>query len=108
MVICEKQIFRLLPLRALKSLKQICVLEDLGDDDIALEPHLEVKTCDRFRVITIIRLMNNRFLPLSVVLVRCRHLQDLLVLQGTTKSTRKKSQQICVGRYYKFNYCVVG
>jgi len=23
-------------------------LEDLGDDDIALEPHLEVKTCDWF------------------------------------------------------------
>jgi len=31
-------------------------LEDLGDDDIALGPQLEVKTCDRF-------------LPLSVVLV---------------------------------------
>jgi len=30
---------------------------------------------------------------LSVVLVRCRCLQDLLVLQGTTKSTRKKSQE---------------
>jgi len=24
-------------------------LEDLADDDIALRPHLEVKTCDRFR-----------------------------------------------------------
>jgi len=24
-------------------------LDDLGDDDIALGPHLEVKTCDRFR-----------------------------------------------------------
>jgi len=45
-------------------------LEDLGDVGIALGPHLEV---------------------LSVVLVRCQHLQDLLVLQGTTKSTRKKS-----------------
>jgi len=32
----------------------------------------------------------HRFLPLSVVLVRCRCLQDLLILQGTTKSTRKK------------------
>jgi len=31
-------------------------LEDLVDDDIALGgPHLEVKTCDRFRLKTIIR-----------------------------------------------------
>jgi len=28
-------------------------LEDLGDDDNALGPHLEVKTCDRFRLKTI-------------------------------------------------------
>jgi len=28
-----------------------------------------------------------------VVLVRCRRLQDLLVFQSTTKSTRKKSQE---------------
>jgi len=49
------------------------VLEYLGDDDIALGPHLEVKTCD---------------------LVRCRRLKDLLVLRGTTKSTRKKSQKL--------------
>jgi len=48
-------------------------LEDLGDVDIALGPHLEEKTCDRFRLKTIIRL------SLSVVLVRCQHLQDLLV-----------------------------
>jgi len=34
----------------------------------------------------------HRFLPQSVVLVRCRRLHDL-VLQGTTKSTRKKSQE---------------
>jgi len=47
------------------------LLEDLGGDDIALGPHF----------------------PLSVVLVQCRRLQDLLVLQGTTKSTRKKSQE---------------
>jgi len=44
-------------------------LEDLGDDDIALE------------------------VPLSVVLVRCRRLQDLLVLQGTRVSTKNKSQE---------------
>jgi len=31
-------------------------LEDLGGDDIALGQHLEVKTCDRFRWKTIIRL----------------------------------------------------
>jgi len=31
-------------------------LEDLGDVDIALGPHLEEKTCDRFRLKTIIRL----------------------------------------------------
>jgi len=29
------------------------MLEDLGDDDITLGPHLEVKTCDRFRLKTI-------------------------------------------------------
>jgi len=29
-------------------------LEDLGDDDIALGPHLKVKTGDRFRLKTII------------------------------------------------------
>jgi len=56
-------------------------LEDLGDDDIALGTHFEVKTCDRFWLKTIIRL------------VRCRRLQDLLVFQGTTKLTRKKSQE---------------
>jgi len=28
--------------------------EDLGDVDIALGPHLEEKTCDRFRLKTII------------------------------------------------------
>jgi len=39
---------------------------DLGDDDNALGPHLEVKTSDRFRLKTIIRLM------------RSRRLQDLL------------------------------
>jgi len=26
----------------------LCLLEDLGDDDIALGAHLEVKSCDRF------------------------------------------------------------
>jgi len=31
-------------------------VEDLGDDDIALGLHLDVKTCDRFRLKTIIRL----------------------------------------------------
>jgi len=30
-------------------------LEDLGDDNIALGPQFEVKTCDRFRWKTIIR-----------------------------------------------------
>jgi len=45
------------------------VLEDLGDNDIALGPHLEEKT--------------------DVVLVPCH----LLVLLGTTKSTRNKSQE---------------
>jgi len=46
-------------------------LEDLGDDDIALGSHLlvEVKTCDR---------SDDSFQPKPVVLVRCRHLQDLL------------------------------
>jgi len=28
-------------------------LENLGDDDISLGPHLEGKTCDRFRLKTI-------------------------------------------------------
>jgi len=31
-------------------------LEDLGDDDIAQGPRLEVKTGDRFRLKTVIRL----------------------------------------------------
>jgi len=34
--------------------------EDLGDDDIALGPYFEVKTCDRFRLKTIIRLTSAR------------------------------------------------
>jgi len=42
-------------------------LEDLGDDDIALGPHLEVKTYDRFRLKTIIRLVDDDgFQPKSV------------------------------------------
>jgi len=53
-------------------------LENLGDDDIALGPLLEVKTV----------------LPLSVVLVRCRRPKSSIVLQGTTKSTRKKFQEL--------------
>jgi len=45
-------------------------LEDLGEDDIALGPHLEVLTCDWFRLKTIIIWWTgHRFLPLSVVLV---------------------------------------
>jgi len=73
--------------------------EDLGDDDIALGPHLEVKTCDQFWMKTIIRQSDStetghRLLPQSVVLERCRRLQDLLVRQGTTKSTRKKTQEV--------------
>jgi len=35
-------------------------LEDLGDAYIALGPHLEEKTCDRFRLKTIIRLTSTR------------------------------------------------
>jgi len=45
------------------------MVEDLGDDDIALGPQLEEKTCDRVRLKTIIRLM----------------------IQGATKSTKMKS-----------------
>jgi len=51
-------------------------IEDLGDDDIALGPHLEEGKI--------------WFLPQSVVLVGCCRLRDILVLLGTTKSTRKK------------------
>jgi len=66
-------------------------LEDLGDDDIALGPHLyiDVKIISLMMVFN--RNLSQQVLPLSVVLVR--RLQDFLVLQGTTKSTRKKSQQ---------------
>jgi len=35
----------------------------------------------------------SQVLPQSVVLVRCRSLQDLLVLQGTMNSTRKKYRE---------------
>jgi len=35
-------------------------LKDLVDDDISLGPHLEVKTCDRFRLKTITRLTSTR------------------------------------------------
>jgi len=35
-------------------------LEDLGDGDIALGPHIEVGTFDRFRLKTIIRLTSTR------------------------------------------------
>jgi len=71
------------------SLLQVCFkfsviifqLEDLGDEDIALGPDLEVKICDRLMMFS--TETGRRFLPLSVVLdlVRCRRLQDLLVLQ---------------------------
>jgi len=33
-------------------------LEDLGDDDIALGPRLEVKTCDRFQLKSLILVFN--------------------------------------------------
>jgi len=36
--------------------------------------------------------------------VRCRRLQDLLVLQGTTKSTRKKSQDFSNSTYNRFSF----
>jgi len=36
-------------------------LEDLGDVDIALGPHLEEKTCDRFRLKTIISSSSSRY-----------------------------------------------
>jgi len=64
-------------------------LEDLGDDDIALEPHVEVKTCDRFRLITIIRLVcrSQVFTSTCGPIVQCPRLQDLLVLQGNMIST---------------------
>jgi len=61
-------------------------LEDLGDDDIALGPHLKEKTCDWFRLKTIISLMK----PVTGFFL---YVIDLLVLQGTSKSTRKKSQE---------------
>jgi len=84
--------------------KQDELLEDLGDVDIALGPPLEEKTCDRFRLKTIIISTETGHSGLSVVLVRCLHLQDLLVLQGTTKSTRKKSQQFKTNSFIHSNY----
>jgi len=97
-VLCRQSDFKSLFLRLLfwwlGELEALGDLEDLGDDDIALGPHLEVKTCNRFRLKTIIRLISLiSHQSLSVVLVRCRHLQDLLVLQGTTR-TRVKSQEL--------------
>jgi len=49
-------------------------LEGLGEDDIAVGPHFEVITCDRFRLKTIISLMMD--LPQSVVLVRFKILRS--------------------------------
>jgi len=65
-------------------------IEDLGDDDIALEAHLEVKTCDRFPSSDFSTETGHWFLPLGVLLVRCRRLQDILVLQGKYQSQQER------------------
>jgi len=65
-------------------------LEDFGVDDIA-RPHFELKTCVWFRVEAS---GEGRFFPQSVLSPSAkRRLRDLLVLQGTTKSTKKKLQE---------------
>jgi len=59
-------------------------LEDLGDGDLTLRPHFEVKTSARFRMKPMsgwFTETGHRFLPPSVVLLRSRHIQELLVLQ---------------------------
>jgi len=58
----------------------------LGDDDTALGSHLGSVENHHQTIKT-----GPRFVPQNV-LVQCRRLQDL-VLQGTTKSTRNKSQK---------------
>jgi len=40
--------------------KEVKTVEDLGDKGIALGPHFEVTTCDRYRLKTIIRLTSTR------------------------------------------------
>jgi len=41
-------------------------LENLGDDDIALRPHLEVKIWDRLQLKTTIRVFNPKYDPSAI------------------------------------------
>jgi len=42
--------------------------ENLGDDDIGLGPHFEVKTCDRFRLKDTLRVIPlTNLIPLSLM-----------------------------------------
>jgi len=56
-------------------------LEDLGDVDIALGPHLEEETCDRFRLKTIIRLECRWYTYIASYLLFCTEHIGLYTVQ---------------------------
>jgi len=76
-------------------------LEDLGDDDIALGPHLELKTCDRFRLKTITRLMLQPKPVTGVVLVRCLQylLSRTIIIIEVNKGTQIRLFNVGMEKY---------